>query len=65
MLIENGLVEKIIYPVVPPKTEYGLTVLGQNLHDIIMAMAELGKLVSEGAGGGKTLIHNFTKTGSH
>ena len=49
MLIDNGLVEKTIYPVVPPKTEYELTELGQNLRDIIMAMAEFGKLVSEGA----------------
>ena len=50
MLIDNGLVEKTIYPVVPPKTEYELTDLGQNLRDIIMAMAEFGKLVSTGAG---------------
>ena len=52
MLIDNGLVEKTIYPVVPPKTEYKLTDLGQNLRDIIMAMAEFGKLVSAGAEAG-------------
>ncbi|MEE9388987.1 MAG: helix-turn-helix domain-containing protein [Paracoccaceae bacterium] len=50
MLIENGLVNKTIYPVMPPKTEYELTDLGQNLRDIIFAMAEFGRLVSDGAG---------------
>ncbi len=50
MLIEHGLVTKTIYPVVPPKTEYELTDLGQNLRDIILAMAEFGKAVSDGAG---------------
>ena len=50
MLIENGLVEKTIYPVMPPKTEYELTELGQNLRDIIFAMAEFGTRVSERAG---------------
>lgn len=49
MLIENDLVIKTIYPVVPPKTEYELTELGQNLRDIITAMAEFGTLVSQGA----------------
>lgn len=49
MLIEHGLVAKTIYPVVPPKTEYELTDLGQNMRDIIYAMAAFGRVVSEGS----------------
>jgi len=50
MLIDHGLVEKTIYPVVPPKTEYKLTDLGQNLRGIILAMADFGRLVDAGTG---------------
>lgn len=49
MLIDHGLVTKTVYPVVPPKTEYELTDLGQNMRDIIYAMAEFGRVVTEGA----------------
>ena len=49
MLIENGLVTKTIYPCVPPKTEYQMTELGQSLRDVIVAMAEFGRLVTENA----------------
>lgn len=38
-----GLVDKVIYPCVPPKTEYSLTPLGQDLRGVIQAMAEFGQ----------------------
>ncbi len=48
MLIDHGLVTKTIYPVMPPKTEYELTDLGQHMRDIILAMADFGTLVMGG-----------------
>lgn len=41
-LEENGIVTKTIYPVIPPKTEYQLTALGQGLSDVIAAMGKFG-----------------------
>jgi len=49
MLIDNGLVTKTIYPCIPPKTEYELTELGQDLRGVILALAEFGRQVSAGA----------------
>lgn len=38
----EGIVEKTIYPVVPPKTEYALTPRGAALEGVIRAMAAFG-----------------------
>lgn len=38
----SGLVDKTIYPTVPPKTEYALTPLGRAIEPVIAAMAEFG-----------------------
>ena len=38
----RGMVTKTIYPTVPPKTEYALTVLGRSVEPVIVAMAGFG-----------------------
>ena len=43
MLEAAGLVSKQIFPVIPPKTEYRLTLLGRELEGAIMAMAQFGQ----------------------
>ena len=42
MLEDAGLVAKTIYPTVPPKTEYELTVAGRRIEPVIAAMAAFG-----------------------
>jgi DNA-binding HxlR family transcriptional regulator len=37
-LERDGLVERTVYPVVPPRVEYALTPLGCTLHDTIKAL---------------------------
>jgi DNA-binding HxlR family transcriptional regulator len=37
-LERDGLVERTVYPVVPPRVEYALTSLGCTLHDTIKAL---------------------------
>lgn len=44
-LEEAGVIEKTIYPVVPPHTEYQLTEKGLKLRDVIAAMARFGETV--------------------
>ena len=41
-LEENGLVERTVYPVVPPKVEYSLTSLGKKLLPLLEQMHEFG-----------------------
>ena len=47
MLESKGLVDKTIYPCIPPKTEYNLTTLGKELEKVILAMAYCGELLIE------------------
>lgn len=42
MLEAQGLLNKTTHPCVPPKTEYSLTPMGQNLLVVIQAMADFG-----------------------
>ncbi len=42
-LVEDGLVEKTIYPELPPRSEYSITALGMTLIPIIDAMLEWGE----------------------
>ena len=39
-LENDGLVDRKIYPVVPPKTEYSLTALGKRLHEPVALLCE-------------------------
>lgn len=41
-LVEDGLVEKTIFPELPPRSEYSITPLGRSLVPIIDAMLEWG-----------------------
>jgi|LGOV01.1.fsa_nt_gb DNA-binding HxlR family transcriptional regulator len=42
LLQDNNIINKKIYPCVPPKTEYTLTPLGRELESLIVAMANFG-----------------------
>lgn len=39
----DGLVERIVYPVVPPRVDYRLTPFGRSLEPVIAAMSAWGK----------------------
>lgn len=39
-LEKDGVVRRKVYPVVPPKTEYTLTALGQRIHEPIAALCQ-------------------------
>lgn len=41
-LEEHGIIERIVYPVLPPKVEYFLTDLGKSLLPVIQMMDEWG-----------------------
>lgn len=41
-LERDGLVNRVVYPVVPPKTEYSLTQLGESLFPVLDAMCDWG-----------------------
>ena len=45
MLEAEGLIDKAIYPVIPPKTEYSLTPKGMEMKRVIIAMAEFGAIL--------------------
>ena len=47
MLEANGLLTRKIYPTIPPKTEYTLTPLGQELEPVILSMAKFGQLLAK------------------
>ena len=42
-MVADGLVEKKIYPILPPRSEYKITELGKSLLPIIDSMLEWGK----------------------
>lgn len=42
-LEEDGVISRRLYPVVPPRTEYSLTELGESLVPIIEALSAWGK----------------------
>lgn len=42
-LEKDGLINRVVYPVVPPKTEYSLTDFGRSLTPILDEMCNWGK----------------------
>jgi len=42
-LEKDGLIERVVYPEVPPKVEYSLSIKGQTLIPILEAMCEWGE----------------------
>lgn len=46
----DGLINRKVYPVVPPKVEYSLTVRGKSLFPILQAMYAWGSKLLEGEG---------------
>lgn len=46
-LERDGIIERIVYPVVPPKVEYKLTAIGETVIPLIMKMADWGESMSE------------------
>lgn len=39
----DGIINRVLYPVVPPKTEYSLTELGETLIPIVQALCDWGE----------------------
>ena len=52
---EYGIVNREVFPLVPPKVEYSLTALGESLHPVILALAEWGCEYK------KAVLNNSTK----
>ena len=49
-LEEDGVINRVLYPVVPPKTEYSLTEFGSTLVPIVDALCKWGERYFELAG---------------
>lgn len=49
-LEEDGLIFRTVYPVVPPKVEYGLTDLGKSILPILESMHRFGVVFLENRG---------------
>lgn len=49
-LEQDGLINRKVYPVVPPKVEYSLTPLGESLFPILKAMYEWGSDLMQSQG---------------
>lgn len=49
-LEQDGIIKRVLYPIVPPKTEYSLTDLGKSLYPIIIALYHWGEQLFTEAG---------------
>ncbi|MED4241116.1 helix-turn-helix domain-containing protein [Priestia megaterium] len=49
-LESDGLIKRVVYPVVPPKTEYSMTTLGKSLIPILEALRNWGAFYYEELG---------------
>ncbi len=55
-LEKDGLIERKVYPVVPPKVEYSLTPLGASMKPIIHALYEWGESYQKKASAGASML---------
>lgn len=46
----GGIIKKVLYPVVPPKTEYSLTEFGKTLVPIVTSLRDWGNMYFEKMG---------------
>lgn len=46
----DGIINRIIYPEIPPKVEYELTELGQSLEPLLVSMCKWGERLQELSG---------------
>ena len=44
---EDGLIERTVYPEVPPRVEYTLTALGRSLEPVLSALKSWGEAYKE------------------
>jgi DNA-binding HxlR family transcriptional regulator len=42
-LERDGIVERTVFPVVPPKVEYSITATGKSLRTVLLTMSEWGE----------------------
>ena len=47
-LENDGLINRVVYPIVPPKTEYSLTPFGESIIPVLEAMCNWGNSYLEG-----------------
>ncbi len=60
-LERDGLVQRTVHPVVPPKVEYSLTPLGESLKPVLMAMDEWGQIYAQKVTKAPESVRNVTR----
>lgn len=58
-LEQTGLVERIVYPTVPPKVEYKLTPMGESVMPVVESLSNWGKYISVNYNSTHSKINNI------